>query len=152
MTRFSWMLFILLCFLGSACSNQAIDQENINWDIRDSYEENGETLLQVYPDTGLVAGESLGYLFHFTAPFETFKGKELAIYLHNKETGESIIAVAPKEISEPPSGYSSLERYTAYIEVPYGGIWRYEVRLDDKSYADIVLDVYGRNSLIQINE
>ena len=87
------------------------------------------------------AGNHFLYLFHFTAPFETFEGKELGIYAYHKETGENITAVSPITIKEPSSGYSSLERFTATFEVPYSGMWRYEVELDGLFYADVVLFV-----------
>lgn len=86
-----------------------------------------------------MAGKPYGYLFHFTAPFETFKGKDLAIYAYHKETGEKVTVVSPQTIKEPSSGYSSLERFTATFEVPFSGLWRYEVVLDDEFYADVVL-------------
>ncbi len=45
------------------------------------------------PDRALTAGGSYGYLFHFTEPFETFKGKELGINAYHKETEEKTTAV-----------------------------------------------------------
>ncbi|MGE6260754.1 hypothetical protein ACQKCU_23230 [Heyndrickxia sporothermodurans] len=71
------------------------------------------------PDPNLVAGKPFGYIFHFIAPFETFKGKKLAIYAYHKETGEKITAVSPFAIKEPSPRYSSLERFTTTFEVPF---------------------------------
>lgn len=117
------------------------DETKGEWKYRDEYAKDGIVLLSLAPDPVLEAGKPFGYLFHFTAPFETFEGKELAIYAYNKETGEKITAVSPIKIEEPSSGYSSLERFTATFEVPYGGLWRYEVVLDGEFYADVVLFV-----------
>jgi hypothetical protein len=111
------------------------------WTYRDEYVKDGTALLSVAPDPFLESGKPFGYLFHFTAPFETFEGKELGIYAYHKETGEKITAVSPITIKEPSSGYSSLERFTANFEVPYSGMWRYEVELDGLFYADVVLFV-----------
>lgn len=72
---------------------------------------------QIFPDPNLVAGKPFGYIFHFTAPFETFKGKKLAIYAYHKETVEKITAVSPFAIKEASPGYSSLERFTTTFEV-----------------------------------
>ncbi|GIN84226.1 hypothetical protein J6TS2_06120 [Heyndrickxia sporothermodurans] len=63
----------------------------------------------------------------------------MAIYAYHKETGEKITAVSPFTIKEPSPGYSSLERFTTTFEVPFGGLWRYEVFLNDKFYADAIL-------------
>lgn len=112
-----------------------------SWEVRTQFVKGGEVLLRVAPDPALVAGKSFGYLFHFTEPFETFKGKELTIYAYHKETGERITAVSSEIIKKPTSGYSSLQRYTATFKIPVGGIWRYEVLLDNKAYADVVLSV-----------
>ena len=108
---------------------------------RDIYVKDGEVLLLVAPDPSLSAGKPYGYLFHFTAPFETFKGKELAIYAYHKETGEKITGLPPETIKEPSTGYSTLERFTATFSVPKSGLWRYEVVLDGEFYADVVLAV-----------
>jgi PBP1b-binding outer membrane lipoprotein LpoB len=110
-------------------------------EIRDIFVKDGKVLLMVAPDPSLSAGKPYGYIFHFTAPFETFKGKELAIYAYDKETGEKIIGLSPETIKEPSTGYATLERFTVTFAVPKSGLWRYEVVLDGKSYADVVLAV-----------
>ncbi|MDQ0970777.1 hypothetical protein QFZ31_000655 [Neobacillus niacini] len=108
---------------------------------RDVYIKDGKVLLLVAPDPSLSAGKPYGYLFHFTAPFETFKGKELAIYAYHKDSGEKITGLSPEIIKEPSTGYSTLERFTATFSVPKSGVWRYEVLLDGEFYADVVLAV-----------
>ncbi|MEH7246835.1 hypothetical protein V7114_08660 [Neobacillus niacini] len=110
-------------------------------EIRDKYAKDGKVLLLVAPDPSLSAGKPYGYLFNFTAPFETFKGKELAIYAYHKETGEKITGFSPETIKEPSTGYSTLERFTVTFAVPKSGLWRYEVVLDGEFYADVVLAV-----------
>ena len=113
-------------------------KEEVNWEARNEYKMNEKVLLTVYPEPTLVAGKPSGYIFHFTEPFETFEGKELAIYATHKETGEKISAVEPLIVTEPSSGYSSLQRFTANFEITESGLWRYEVFLDKEFYADVV--------------
>ncbi|WP_419955064.1 hypothetical protein ACN6MT_05690 [Neobacillus niacini] len=108
---------------------------------RDVYTKDGKALLIVAPDPSLSAGKPYGYVFHFTAPFETFKGKELAIYAYHQETGEKITGLSPETINEPSAGYSTLERFTATFTIPKSGVWRYEVVLDGEFYADVVFAV-----------
>ncbi|MEC1520723.1 hypothetical protein P9D43_01590 [Neobacillus niacini] len=108
---------------------------------RDVYIKDGKALLMVAPDPSLSAGKPYGYVFHFTAPFETFKGKELAIYAYHQETGEKITGLSPETINEPSTGYSTLERFTATFTIPKSGVWRYEVELDGEFYADVVFAV-----------
>jgi hypothetical protein len=110
-------------------------------EIRDIYVKGGKVLLMVAPDPSLSAGKPYAYLFNFTAPFETFKGKELAIYAYHIETGEKITGLSPETIKEPSTGYSTLERFTATFAVPKSGLWRYEVVVDGEFYADVVLAV-----------
>lgn len=117
------------------------DEPKEDWKSHDEYVKDGVTLLSVAPDPFFEAGKPFGYLFHFTASFETFKGKELAIYAYHKETSERITAVPPTIMNEPSAGYATLERFTATFEVPYSGLWRYEVVLDGEFYADVVLFV-----------
>ena len=66
-------------------------------EIRDIYVKDGKVLLMVAPDPSVSAGKPYGYLFDFTAPFETFKGKELAIYAYHKDTGEKITGLLPED-------------------------------------------------------
>jgi hypothetical protein len=111
------------------------------WKVRNEYVENNKVLFSVFPDPALTAGKPYGYIFSFTEPFETFKGKELAIYAQHLESGERITALAPKKITEPSPGYPSLERFTHTFEVPVGGLWKYEVFVDDQFYGDVILSV-----------
>lgn len=118
--------------------NSMIEETKEN---RDVYTKGGNVLLIVAPDPSLSAGKPYGYLFHFTEPFETFKGKELAIYAYHQETGEKITGLSPETMNEPSTGYSTLERFTATFTIPKSGVWRYEVVLDGEFYADIVFAV-----------
>jgi len=149
---FAFSIFVTITGTFAACSietktetegnqEESKSKTTVDWEVRDEYVKDGEILLTVAPDPTLVAGKPFGYLFHFTGPFETFEGKDLAIYAFHKEAEKKLTVVAPKTITEPSSGYSSLQRYTATFEVPVGGLWRYEVVLDDEFYADVVLSV-----------
>ena len=135
------LIFIPILSLVS-CSPEkgatGMKEEKVNWEARSEYKKNEKVLLTVYPEPTLVAGKSSGYIFHFTEPFETFKGKELAIYATHKETGEKISVVEPLKVEESSPGYSSLQRFTANFEIPEKGLWRYEVFLDKEFYADVV--------------
>lgn len=105
------------------------------------YDHQGNELLAVYPDPELKAAQPYGYLFHFTAPFETFQDRTLAIYATHLRTGFRQLAAVPTVITEPSSGYPSLGRHTASFSLPISGMWRYEVELDGKPYADVDLPV-----------
>ncbi|MFD0959698.1 DUF4871 domain-containing protein [Paenibacillus chungangensis] len=108
---------------------------------RQAYDAWNELLLEVFPDPELKAGTSYGYIFSFKAPFEELKGKELSIDVVHLETGLRDRAVKPHLIDAPSSGYEGLERYTAFITLPLPGLWRYDVSLDGKKYAAMVLHV-----------
>ncbi|MBS4191961.1 hypothetical protein KHA94_17490 [Bacillus sp. FJAT-49705] len=115
--------------------------KTINWEPRHEYAENDKVLFTIYPDPNLVAGKSYGYMFSFAEPFEAYKGKELAMYAYHKEAGERITAVPPEKITEPSSGYPTLNRFTTFFELPIGGLWRIEVELDGQFYGDVILNV-----------
>ncbi|MFS0783146.1 hypothetical protein [Bacillus sp. 1P06AnD] len=146
--RKSWIigsLLIAALFALSACSieteKEQEKEEKVNWAVRNEYKKDGKVLLSVAPDPYLSAGKPFGYLFHFTAAFDDFKGKELAIHAQHKETGEKINVLPPEKIVEPSQGYSTLGRFTATFAIPKSGLWRYELTLDGRFYADVVLSV-----------
>jgi hypothetical protein len=112
-----------------------------NWNVRKKYIKNGKVVLGIMEDPSLRAGKSFGYIFSFSEPFEMFEGKELAIYAYHKETGDKITVVPPNIVTEPSPGHSSLERFVAFFEIPLSGMWRYEVEIDGKFYADVILSV-----------
>ncbi|KHF38563.1 hypothetical protein [Halalkalibacter okhensis] len=118
-------------------SNQVLIDE---WEVRNEYEKNDKVLFSLYPDPALTAGKPYGYIFSFTEPFKTFEGKELAIYAQHYD-GERIIVLAPTKITEPSPGYTGLERFTHTFEVPVGGLWKFEVYLDDQFYGDVIMSV-----------
>jgi hypothetical protein len=100
---------ISLITLVSCSTKNDIDENkpketvnNQDWEVRNEYKKDGGILLTVDPDPNLIAGKSFGYLFHFTAPFKTFEGKELAIYAYHKETEETITALNPIKIKDHP--------------------------------------------------
>lgn len=141
-----FLILLLLIFSGCSSDNEAknekVEEKTIeNWEIRYDYKENDEILFSIFPDPTLTAGKQFGYMFDFKEPFGTYEGKELAINVHNKETGERIEVLSPKKITEPSSGYPSLNRFTTFFEIPFAGIWKYEIVLDDKVYGDVVLSV-----------
>lgn len=116
-------------------------REGDAFEARHTYYDNGTLLLEVFPEPELKAGTTQGYIFHFTAPFSELKGKELAIEAVHLPSKQTVIAVEPTVVEEPSSGYPSLERFTARFALPLSGMWRYEVRLNDEYYADVVLEV-----------
>lgn len=105
------------------------------------YDRQGNELLTVYPEPELKAAQQAGYLFHFTAPFETFQDRTLAIYATHQHTGFRQLVAVPTVITEPSSGYTSLGRHTVSFSLPLSGMWRYEVELDGKPYANVDLPV-----------
>ena len=116
-------------------------QNNGSWGVRETFIKNGKKILGVMPDPELKSGKPYGYIFSFYEPFETYEGKELAVFAYHKETGEKIVVVPPTIITEPSSGYTSLDRFTAFVEIPYSGLWRYEIEINSEFYAEVVLSV-----------
>ncbi|NMH67955.1 hypothetical protein HF072_04050 [Bacillus sp. RO3] len=125
-------------------SNEPIQGGSISpnkWEVTHDYKEDGEVVFSIFPDPELQAEKPYGYIFHFNEPFATFKGKELSISAVHKETGERMQVLPPQPITEPSTGYSSLQRFTASFQVPYSGLWRYEVSLDGDAYGNVVVNV-----------
>ena len=112
-----------------------------DWGIRNEYVEGNKLKFSVFPDPYLKAGKPFGYIFRFEEPFERFYNKELAIYATNKKTGDKITALPPIRITETSPGYSSLQRFTATFEIPYGGLWKYEVFLNGEIYGNVILEL-----------
>ncbi|WP_181347021.1 hypothetical protein [Thalassobacillus sp. CUG 92003] len=114
-----------------------------DWEVSTEYTEDDKVLFDVSPDPNLTSGKPFGYTFSFKEQFETYEGKELAVYAYHKTSGEKITAVQPTLISEPSPGYQTLERFTATFDLPSKGLWRYVVELDGIRYGDVVLQVGG---------
>ncbi|QWC21115.1 hypothetical protein KJK41_12270 [Bacillus haikouensis] len=114
---------------------------NTSWDIRHEYKKGEKVIFSIFPDPGLQAGKPYNYMFHFTEPFNKFEGKTLSISAIHKDTGERTQVAAPQKITEPSTGYSSLQRFTASFQVPYSGIWKYDVYLDGGFYGDVIVKV-----------
>ncbi len=141
---FKLSMFLLFSCILTGCAKTAANQEKdieVIWDVRNEYHSNDNLLFRVFPDPKLTSGESYEYLIHFTEPFDTFEGKKLAIYAYHKDTDERVTAMSPATITKPSPGYSSLERFTTTFELPYKGLWRYEIVLDEEVYGDVILMV-----------
>lgn len=109
---------------------------------RPAYDDDkGNRLLEVFPDPELKAGMPYGYLFHFTAPFEELQGRTLSIRATHLRSGYRLTAAQPALITEPSSGYDSLDRHTVAFALPLSGMWRYDVELDGRPYANVILFV-----------
>jgi hypothetical protein len=113
-----------------------------SWDIRHEFKKGGKIIFSIFPDPDLQERKTYGYIFNFTEPFNKYEGKKLSISAIHKETGERTQLLAPQKITEPSSGYSSLQRFTASFHVPDSGIWKYEVYLDGSFYGDVIVKVY----------
>jgi hypothetical protein len=157
-TTLAASLFVLLFYtdlLANLSSNDGVNQGakqtlESEWKVRNEYSKNGKVLFSVYPDPILSAGKQFGYMLSFKEPFDTYGGKEIEIYAMHKETGERINLLPSKKITEPSSGYSSLDRFTTTLIVPKGGLWKYQVYLNDKFYGDVVLSV-GEETFLPLN-
>jgi hypothetical protein len=113
-----------------------------SWDIRHESKKDGKVIFSIFPDPELQEGKTYGYMFNFTEPFNKYEGKKLSISAIHKETGERTLLLAPQKITEPSAGYSSLQRFTTSFQIPYSGIWKFEVYLDGSFYGDVVLKVH----------
>ncbi|MGM7721677.1 hypothetical protein [Metabacillus sp. Hm71] len=150
-----------ICLLAFFVSTEMLimqNNEKINggpsalnmWEERHEYKEKQNLIFSIFLDPELKAGTPYGYIFSFKEPFDTFKGKELSISAVHKETGERIQVLSPKKIIKPSTGYSSLQRFTVTFQVPFGGLWMYEVYLDGKAYGDVVVRVFEKAEEIAV--
>ncbi|QFT87499.1 hypothetical protein FIU87_02445 [Bacillus sp. THAF10] len=130
---FLFAFFITTEFLGQ----QKNEPQNVSGD---DVTQTGE-LFSVMPDPLLHAGKPYGYIFSFHEPFDTYEGKELSVTAVHEETEHRVQAVESELITEPSSGYTSLERFTTTFELPYGGEWKLEVYLNGQGYGETVVQV-----------
>ncbi|MGM0752502.1 MAG: hypothetical protein ACQET6_11245 [Bacillota bacterium] len=147
-----FIIFIMttaaICLLGFFVSTELLVKQNgstngspNSWKVSHDYQENDQVVFSIFPDPELHAGKVSGYIFSFKDSFDTFKGKELSMSAVHKETGKRMEVVSPKKITEPSPGYSSLQRFSTSFQVPFSGLWRYEIYLDGKAYGDVVVNV-----------
>lgn len=157
-TTLAATLFILLfstdliANLSFDSSSQGTKQTVYNeWKKRNEYTRDGKVLFEVFPDPALTASIPYGYIFSFKESFNEYKDKEIEIYASHRVTGERLNVLPSEKITEPSSGYSSLERFTTTFTLPEGGLWKYEVYFDKKFYGDVVLSV-GEYTTIPNNQ
>ncbi|MBM6617992.1 DUF4367 domain-containing protein [Bacillus suaedaesalsae] len=110
-----------------------------DWEPRNEFVKENKVLFEILPDPALTAKKSYGYIFSFTESFETFNGKKMAIYATHKDSGLQITIQPPTTITQPSSGYDSLQRYTLFASAPLSGFWKFKVVLDEKVYGDVIL-------------
>jgi hypothetical protein len=110
-------------------------------EARTEYRKNGKVIFQVFPEENVVAGADQGYVIHFTQPIDVFLGKKISIEGYHSLSGKRLIVMPPVIITEPSSGYETLERFTTGFSLPIGGTWRFEVKLNEQYYGDFVLAV-----------
>lgn len=139
---------VAICLIGFFVSTELLFKQNETnngspdtWEVHHDYQENHKILFSILPDPELHAGMPYGYIFSFKEPFDTYKGKKLSISAVHKETGQRIEVLSPRIITKPSPGYSSLQRFSTSFQIPYSGLWRYEVYLDGKAYGDVVIRV-----------
>ncbi|MCY9659819.1 DUF4871 domain-containing protein [Paenibacillus chondroitinus] len=104
------------------------------------YYKNGQLLISLSTQHEVRAGEMSGYIFHFEEPFENFFGKLMTIQAVNLRSG-LVETVSSEVIQEPSIGYLGLERYALRFALPLDGIWRFEVKLDDKLYGKLMINM-----------
>lgn len=112
-----------------------------NFEIRYVFNKDGKEVFSLFTDPALKAGDLYGYIFSFQESFDVFEGKELSITAVNQESGERFQALEPLKITEPSSGFYSLQRFTTTFKIPYGGLWVYEVYLDGNGYGEVAVEV-----------
>lgn len=110
-------------------------------EIRTEYRKNGQMIFQVFPEENVVAGVMQGYVLHFTQPIDVFLGKNISIEGYHAKSGKRLTVMSPVTITEPSSGYETLERFTTGFSLPLGGTWTFEVKLNEQFYGDFVLAV-----------
>lgn len=110
-------------------------------EVRTSYMSNGKKLFEVAPGGDLTAGEPAGMIISFKEPFDRYRGKTLAIHAIHLASGVEETLVAGHQITQPSSGYSTLERYALpSAGLPLSGYWRIIVEWDGEWYGDAVLE------------
>lgn len=141
-TTIAASLFIFLAYPGFfPIQHGANHVSEDDWTVRHEYVKAGKELFSVYPDPYLSANKPFGYLFSFKEGFDVYQGKEIEIVATHHETGKKITVVPAEKITEPSSGYTTLERFTTAFSLPEAGTWKYEIYFDQELYGDVILSV-----------
>jgi hypothetical protein len=128
------VVVIVFGFLGGPSPDYANVHE------QKAYYEQGRMIFYVAPEPNARAGEMNGYMFHFEDAMETFIGKTLTIQAVQLQTGRRE-TVASEKIETPSPGYLGLERYTTRFTLPLEGMWRLDVKLDDKLFGLVTVNL-----------
>ncbi|WNQ10884.1 hypothetical protein MJA45_25240 [Paenibacillus aurantius] len=127
--------------LFKSLNQEELALEDPEWKVRSEYSVQGETLFTVFPDPGLSTGKNYGYRIRFTAPFEAFRDKTIAIQAYHLKSGTRLNVLPARTITEPTAGHSSLEGFTAEWDLPLSGKWKLEIEVEGAKYGDAVVTV-----------
>ncbi|MUT66629.1 DUF4871 domain-containing protein [Paenibacillus sp. NEAU-GSW1] len=135
------VLAIFAWFASGGLQQAASPNRAAITEARTVYMVNGVVKFEIYPEGNFTAGVPQGLIVSFREPFETYAGKELTVKAVHTASGAEQTLVDRQKITEPSSGYSTLNRYTvANAGLPLSGFWRIVVELDGSTYGDAVLE------------
>ncbi|MBH5319974.1 DUF4871 domain-containing protein [Paenibacillus sp. GSMTC-2017] len=105
------------------------------------YYADSELLLEVFPDPMAKAGSTYSYIFHFAEDHKLFVGKSLSIDVIHIVTRKKLSPIKSYVITEYDPPEMNMERFIVNCALPLSGMWRFEVRLDGKRYADVLVEI-----------
>lgn len=111
-----------------------------DWKVRQEYRKDGKSMFSVLPGGERIAGTNDGVLWIFERPLEEWKGSELSVKAVHRDTGEERLVVPSMIVSESIRGTEAQTGIATRFGLPYAGLWRLEVMVDNQYYGDAVIE------------
>lgn len=112
-----------------------------DWKIRQEYRKDGKSLFSVFPGGDRIAGKNDRVLWIFERPLEEWKGSELSVKAVHRDTGEERLVVPSMNVNESVRGTEAQTGIATRFGLPYAGLWRLEVTVNDQYYGDAVIEL-----------
>lgn len=110
-----------------------------DWKVRQEYRKDGKSMFSVFPGGERIAGTNDGVLWIFERPLEEWKGSEWSVKAVHRDTGEERLVVPPMNVNESVRGTEDQTGIVTRFGLPYAGLWRLEVTVNDQYYGDAVI-------------
>lgn len=139
------LLIILLAITSFGRTDTILDHIGLggdpSWKARSAAWEGAVKLFEAFPGGDFASGQRNGAWWNLYFPYEQVKGSTLRVDGVHKVSGLEIREIPETTLDDPRLAYDHFTRISSEFDLPMGGLWKFEMYLDDRKLGDVVFDV-----------
>jgi hypothetical protein len=112
-----------------------------SWKVRSAAWDDNVKIFEGIPGGDYTAGQRNGSWWNLYLPYDEVWGRKLRIDAIHRESGQRIREVPEMTIDSPSFAYDDFIRISSRFDLPIGGLWKFEMYLDDRKLGDVVFHV-----------